>query len=117
MTIAQTREALAAALSAVDGVTVRAHRKDVAVPREGDGWVLWRGSSRGDGYAHLHRWAVVIVLPASETVADEWIESRLDDLDDAARAVLFVDSFQPATTPLGGQSNEALALVITGRSE
>lgn len=118
MSTDDTRAALAAALSTVDGVIGYARRGLVPVPKPGDGWVMWRGGVRADGWEFTNTWAVVIVLPPSEVDADAWIETRIDALTDALEPVMFVESFQPAVTPLtGSPASEALALMITGRSE
>lgn len=111
-----TRAALAAAMSTVDGVTGYARRALVPAPKPGDGWVLWQGMRRDAGAAFVNAWAVVIALSGDEVQADAWIEAHVDDLYDALEPVMFIDSFEPAVTPLTGNS-EALALMITGRSE
>jgi hypothetical protein len=111
-----TRAALATAMSTVDGVTGYARRALVPAPKPGDGWALWRGMQRADGAAFMQTWVVVIALAGDEIAADAWIESHIDDLYDALEPVIFIDSFAPAVTPLTGNS-EALALMITGRSE
>ena len=116
MSTGDTRAALAAALSTVDGVTGYARRALVPAPAPGDGWVQWRGNLRADGWAFTQTWAVVIALAGDEVQADEWIEAHTDDLMDALEPVMFVESFQPAALPLIGNS-ESLALMITGRSE
>lgn len=116
MSTGTTRAALAAAMSTVDGVTGYARRALVPAPAPGDGWVLWRGGVRSEGWAYQHTWAVVIALPGDEVTADAWIEAHIDALMDALEPVMFVESFTPAVTPIAGQ-NEALALMITGRSE
>lgn len=112
----QTRAALVAAMSTVDGVTGYLRRGLVPSPRPGDGWVLWQGIRRADGAAFTDTWAVVIALSGDEVQADAWIEAHVDDLYDALEPVMFIDSFEPAVMPLTGNS-EALALMITGRSE
>lgn len=121
MSISGRRQAIADAcnaltLTAPDRIKIYTHRAQVPSPQEGDGWVLFRGFTRGPASAYLATYAVVILLPSNEQKADEWIENNTDALDDALRPVIFVESFQPAEYPL--QSNSAaLALLITGRSE
>ncbi len=113
-----TRAALAAAMSTVDGVTGYERRGLVKSPRPGDGWVMWRGGQRADGWEFTNTWAVVIVLAGDEVQADTWIETHIDALTDALEPVMFVEAFQPAVLPLTGTPpSEALALMITGRSE
>jgi hypothetical protein len=120
MSIAGRRAAIADACTNATGladrVKVYAHRRQVPAPQAGDGWVNFRGFTRGPASAYTAVYTVTIVLPSDEGKADEWIENNTDALDDALRPVLFVDSFQPAELPLIGNS-AALALLITGRSE
>lgn len=113
MSNADTRAALAAALSTVDGVTGYARRPNVTKP--GDAWPMWRGSERADGWGYLETWAVVIVLPGAEDTADAFADEHQAALDAALRPVLHVDSFAPATLP--SSAGDLFALMITGRSE
>lgn len=107
------RAALAAAMSTVDGVTGYVRRP--TAPKVGDGWPLWRGSVRDEGYAFMETWAVVIAVGPNEVDADKWIEAHEQALFDALQSLLFVESFTPVAGPV--QGNDALSLMITGRSE
>lgn len=109
----EDRAALAAALSTVTGVTGYARRP--TSPKPGDGWVLWRGAVRDEGFAFMETWACVIQLPGDEVKADQWIEAHEDALFEALSPLLFVESFTPAAMPAG--NNDTFALMITGRSE
>lgn len=114
MSNAQTRDEIAAALSTVEGITGYARRP--AASKAGDAWPLWRSGERADGYAYTHTWVIVIVLPGTdEATADAFVDARLDDIDDALRAVLFVDGVAPAR--LESDGGDILALQITGRTE
>lgn len=110
------RNAIAAALSTVDGVTGYARRALVPSPKAGDGWVRWGGAQRDAGAAFMEAWVVVIALATTDEVtADAWIEAHIDALYDALEPHIYIDSFVPAVDRIGG--SDALALMITGRSE
>lgn len=113
MSNADTRAAIAAALSTVTGIT--GYPKRPTTPAPGDGWPQWRGGEHAGGAAFEHTWAVLIMLPAGETSADDFADSHGEALVDALKLVMYVDRFDPATFKLS--SNDAYALMITGRSE
>lgn len=117
MSTAETRVAIAEALSTVDGITGYAQKALAKAPKPGDGWVVRRGGQRADGWAFMQTWAVVIVLQDGDEIqADRWIDAHIDALVDALEPVMFVESWAPAVTPMTGNP-QALALLITGRSE
>jgi hypothetical protein len=113
MSNADTRAAIAAAISTVDGLTGYVKRPTAMKP--GDGWPQWRGAARADGFGFLETWAVLVVLPDNETTADEWADSHGYALATALEPVMFVESIAPATIPASG--NDIYALMITGRTE
>lgn len=114
MSNADTRDAIAAALSTVTGVIGYARRP--AVMKPGDGWPQWGGNEHAGGAAFIESWAVLIVLPAADEVsADEFADSHGTALLEALQPVMFVDGMKPATIPASG--NDLYALMITGRSE
>lgn len=80
MSTADARQATAAALSAVPGVTVAPY--PVRTPRTGDGWVvLVRATPETFGSSALTLTAVVVCGPdevAAEKKADEWLVPLLD---------------------------------------
>lgn len=113
MSNADTRQAIADALSTVSGIHGHPARPDAL--NEGDGWPQWRG---GVPRAHAVEgtWAVLIVLPsANDVTADAFADSHGEALLDALRPVLFVDSIAPAEVTT--ESGPLYALMISGRSE
>ncbi len=116
MSIAATKAALAAAVSAVAGVTGYPSRPRTLRP--GDAFVRWGGWERADGAAYLSTFHVVLVLPqGSEDAADRFAYDRADQLESALRPIMFVDSFTPTELPAEGQQRGMFALTITGRTE
>lgn len=114
MSRAQTRQAIADALSEVDGITGYPSRPRVM--SAGDAWPQWRGGTPR-AYAVEDTWAVLIVLPQTDDVtADSFADAHGEALLDALRPVIHVDSIAPATIPAEGTSG-LYALLITGRSE
>jgi hypothetical protein len=110
---ADTRLAIAAAVSTVTNHTGYARRP--TVPKPGDAWPQWRGNERADGFAFVESWAVLIMLPSEEVSADEWADTYGEQLLAALEPVMFVDQLQPAVFKLS--NNDAYALMITGRTE
>lgn len=113
MSNADTRTAIAAALTGVDGITGYARRP--RAPKTGDAWPLWRGSQRDGGVAFVETWAVVIALAGDEQAAEEFADARGEELEDALHPVLFVDTYAPAV--VGTDAGDSNALMITGRTE
>ena len=108
----EIRTSIAAALSTVLGVT--GYPKAPTIFRTGDGWPLWGGSERWDGGGpFVTTWRVVIVLPADEAAADEWIADHLDNLVDALTPVVHIDRIDPALAQVAG--NDAFRLTFTCR--
>ena len=113
MNNAQVRANIAAALSTVEGVKGYARRPKS--PKAGDGWPLWRGSERADGFLFTQTFAVVIALSGDVVAADDFADAHGDELADALEPVLFVESFAPAVTAT--DAGDMNALMITGRVE
>lgn len=113
MSNAQTRQEIAAALSTVAGVT--GHVVRPAALNVGDAWPQWRGGEPR-AFAMVNTWAILVVLPQSDDItADGFADSHGEDLLDALRPVLAVDSMAPAT--IAGDTGDLYALLIIGRSE
>ena len=113
MSNADTRQAIADALSDVAGV--KGYPRRPRSPKAGDGWPLWRGSERADGAAFMETFAVIIALPADEQNADTFADAHAEALEEALRPVLWVESLAPAVTAT--DSGDMNALMITGRTE
>lgn len=113
MSNAETRQAIADALSDVDGI--KGYPRRPRAPKAGDGWPLWRGSERADGMAFTETFAVIIALAGDEAAADAFVDSHGEALEEALSPVLWIESLAPAVTAIGdGDMN---ALMITGRTE
>lgn len=116
MTIADTKEALAAALGEVDGITAYAVRPTVLTP--GDAFIRWRGWARADGQVFQATYAVVIVLPpGDEAAADAWAYEHADLIADALQPVMYVEAIEPSLLPAEGSARGMYTLTVTGRSE
>lgn len=113
MSNANTRAEIAAALSAVAGIT--GHTARPSVLNEGDAWPQWRGGVPRAG-AVENTWIVLVVMPqADDITADGFADSHGEALLEALRPVLFVDSIAPAT--IDNDAGQMYALMITGRAE
>jgi hypothetical protein len=108
-----TRVAIAAALDTVQGLTGTPRRPKLVTA--GAAWPQWGGSERADGGAFLVTWNILVVLPAQEQDADEFVDDRLDDLYDAIQPVAHITGYQPAQ--LQTSEGDLYALMITARSE
>lgn len=116
MTIAETKTAIAAAMTAVDGLTGYPSRPRLLKP--GDAFVRWGGWERADGAAFMATYSVTIVLPqGSEEAADAFAYQVADLVADALQPLLFVTAFTPTSLAVEGQTRGLFALTVTGRSE
>lgn len=120
MTIADTKEALAAALNGLAGV--KAYPSKPATLEAGDAFVRWGGWARADGDASAAfeaTYTVVVVLPqGSEEAADSWAYDHADVLTDALQPLMYVDSVQPSLLAVEGSKPGGMySLTITGRTE
>jgi hypothetical protein len=113
MNNAATREAIAEAVSTVEGLT--GYVKRPTSSRPGDAWPIWRGAERAEAWSFTNTWSVVVALPSVASAADEWADSYGEAIVDALRGILHVTDIAPAVDPMGG--NEAFALQITGIGE
>jgi hypothetical protein len=110
---AANREAIALALSEVDGVT--GYRRRPQNPAPGDAWPLWRQAERADGFVFTQTFAIMVILPSQEQDADEFADSHGEALADALESVLYIETMAPAV--VATSAGEMLALLITGRTE
>ena len=116
MTIAETKTAIAAAMSSIDGITGYPHRPHVL--NQGDAFVRWGGWERADGAAYVSTYSVTLILPqGSEEAADARAYAVADLIADALQPLLYVVSFTPTNVPIEGQPRGLFALTVTGRSE
>lgn len=119
MSLTATRAALAAALTAVDGVTGYAY--PTSTKRPGDAWPLWAGALPPEpgpySHAFVQSWRVEVVLPPDPEAADEWTSAHVEDLVDALAAHLQITGYGPARVTPQGTAAAYNALVITGETE
>jgi hypothetical protein len=101
-TLTQAREALALALTAVDGLNVRP-RPGVKYPRPGDGWVTVGQMEPADYTRTTVTLVAVIILGADETSAEEHMETW---------AVNVIDTATTADFPVSDVVLEPISLVI-----
>jgi hypothetical protein len=114
MSNADVRNALAAAISTVEGLKGYPARPNLI--NVGDGWPQWRGAQRGDDrIAFANTWMVVIALPADELTADDQIDQYGEPLFEALSPLLYITAVEPAVLPMSG--TDTYALQITGTTE
>jgi hypothetical protein len=95
---AVTRDAIADALSTVDGV--RGYAKKPTVPVRGNAWPVLGPLERGPGDAWSATWQVLVVLDQDEARAVDEIDALLPDLVDALDGVLFLTGAEPVPLEL-----------------
>jgi hypothetical protein len=113
MSNAQTRQDIADALSEVPGINGYPSRPNVMA--EGDAWPQWRGSEYAGGHAYINNWVVLVVLPKGDVSADAFADSHGEQLVDALRPVMSVQSTTPAE--IASEGGQIYALMLSGRSE
>lgn len=86
----------AALLDAVDGVRGFA-RKPVAA-KVGDAWLKFTGMEHIAQGGWQAGWQVVILLPADELAADDWLVSHLEDIQDALAPALWIINVEIGTS-------------------
>jgi hypothetical protein len=119
--ITETREALADALSAVEGLNVRA-RKAVKTPRIGDGWVTL-GTLRPSTFTGCSAtFVAVVTLGADADAADELLETIGIDIVDAVTTTDGLNVADVVLDPItlvteGGGVVNALTVTLTAEVE
>lgn len=120
MSLAERRESLAEALSAVAGITGYPYRP--STPKSGDAWPVMGRAERVVADNFAVSWSVLVMLPQDERSANDFIESKsleiIDSLEDTGAA--FVDSFGPAFADIpsgSGNTSVTRVLELTTRSE
>lgn len=74
MTLTEAREAIAAALSAVEDIHVR-DRGPLKAPRQGDGWVTIQSLAPADYTRCTARLTAIVVLGSDEALAETLLET------------------------------------------
>jgi hypothetical protein len=114
MTLAEAREALAAVLSTVEGVDVRA--RPIGSPVAGDGWVVVQWLVPADFTSCSVTLAAVVVLGADQARADEFLEELAVPLVDAVTSSSLCPadvSLEPRTVVAGQAATPLFVAVIT----
>lgn len=108
MSIAGDRQALADALSTVDGVTGSKYRPTVLIP--GAGWPLLGGIDRSQDYEVT--WRVVVVLPGDERKASEWFDAHHEEVADALEDFGYVERIEPGIVATDAGDLEAMFVTV-----
>jgi hypothetical protein len=80
MNLADTREAVATALSTVPGYNVRPRPLTTPVPQTGDGWILVTSMKPSAFTNYVVAFTAVVVLSADEATAEEHLEEDAAEL-------------------------------------
>lgn len=113
MSIQGDRQAIADALSTVDGVT--GHKYRPTVMRGGAGWPLVQDLQRGPALDFDVTWRVVVVLPAGEQQASEWFDENHEALAEALDDFGHVERIEP--TSIVTDAGDMDGMLITLRKE
>lgn len=113
MSLVGDRQAIATALSTVEGV--KGYPKRPKTTKVGDGWPLLGALERGPGMSFAATWRVLVQLPSDELAASDWIDTRHEDLADALEPVGYVDRIEPVA--IATEAGDKLGVQITIRSE
>src|SRR5258707_11009408 len=100
MSFAEAREALAAAVSTVPGIT--GYPKRPAVLNPGDAWPLLARAARGPGNAYEFEWRVLVLVGRGESDAIDQTEAWLPPLLEALDPVAYVDTAAPFAIATSG---------------
>lgn len=114
MSLSTDRAALALAVSTV--AEIEGYELPPKVIRVGDAWPQLGPISRGDDGYLLVEWQVVVVLSAEPAQLVERMDALADQLVEAMRPVLFVESITPVAVPTSAGS-DLVAVEIRGRKE
>lgn len=110
MSLQGQREAIAAALSAVDDVTGHQYRPRTMPP--GTAWPLLGGLDEGPAHDFLATWRIVVVLPSDEIAASKWFDTHHEDLADALADFGRVKRIEPGLVQTDSGDMEAMFLTL-----
>lgn len=105
------REDIAAALSAVEGISVTPGFREST--KVGDGWITL-GKMTPQDFGYIKEWRVTIVIPNERTAAEVWMDANLEVIADAVKRQLEVTQVTPAEIPLKETGTTVYAIVIQG---
>lgn len=110
---AADRQALAAAVSTVDGVTCTPYYRQALGP--GQGMVrLARTEPAANGFGHVNTWQIWIGLPQDMTAAEMWIDDHAQALLAALKRELVGTRATPAELVITPGSPAVYGLVLEG---
>lgn len=112
MSISGDRQAIADALSAVEGVKGHKYRPTVVSP--GAAWPLLDSLDRAQGRDFEVTWRAVVVLPSDERRASEWFDEHHEEVADAL-ADFVVERIEPMN--VFTEAGDVAAMIITVRKE
>ncbi|HEY3516611.1 MAG TPA: hypothetical protein VGL98_06145 [Gammaproteobacteria bacterium] len=114
MSISGDRQAIADALSTVDGVTGSRYRPTVIAP--GAAWPLLDSLAAADGVPAFEvTWRVLVALPTGEQRASEWFDEHHEELADALADFGYVERIEPGR--LDTEAGDIDIMIITVRKE
>lgn len=108
-----TRESIAAAVSAVDGVTCYPRRP--TAPKVGDAYPLLGSFDRGRGLSFTRTWRLIVWLGQDEKQAETKLDDLLEPIACALQEVAHVDAAIPFIVKTEG--GDVFAVEFTARSE
>lgn len=111
MSIETDRAAIAAAASAVAGVTCSARYRQLS--NSGDAAVRLAGLVRSaDGFGFIATWQVLVAVSQDVAAAEKWLDGHADALVDALSPELVVTRIEPVELVLA--TGRVPAVVIEG---
>lgn len=112
MSLAGDRQAIADALSTIDGVTGFKYRPTVA--NAGDAWPLIEVLDNPGAYNFQATWRVVVVLPAGEQDAMEWFDSMHEEVSDVLiDQIGSVERIEPSLLATEAGTRNVMLLTVT----
>lgn len=109
------REAIAAAASTVDGITVTPYfNQDMTV---GNGRVRWDRTEHPNKFGGTATWQVVMNLPADLASAEKWMERTLPAIRDAVATEMNVTGARYEQIQLSTGGTHVFALIEGTREE
>lgn len=111
----QVREALAEALTALDGLTISAGYRQIT--NQGEGFVRFAGRVRdGSGYGYINTWEIWIALSQDVPTGETWLDDHVNEITDALSPHLMVlTGVTPAQLALG--ANPINGVIFAGVRE
>lgn len=112
MALTEVRQAMADALSTVEGVT--GYTKPPTTARTGDAWPRFAGAERDPGTLQFtFTWRVLVLLAADEGVALDSLDDLVPDLYEALMSEAYVLRWEPVVyTSSAGATTPALEITM-----